>query len=137
MSRLTAFSGCIIIIVIVAAFVWDYSHTRNQLTQARADLATAQYNFDQCQTARQSAEQYATALRNQASASQQNCATTLLRTQELFELALPMTFNPPVGETTGEGAGEVHPRYSPAPVKNPQPSSGASDAAFTDFLNTW
>lgn len=137
MSRLTLFSLCAIVVTVIAAFIWDYSHTKNALVLARADLDTAQHNFDQCAAARQHDAAYATAMRHQASASQQNCAQALLNTQTLFELALPpqheISFdNPPMRKGAADDA--VGLSVEAAPVNNPPK---ADDYAFTQFLNTW
>lgn len=154
MIRLTVFCSCVLLVALVAAFAWDYSHTKNQLTQARADLATAQTNVAQCVAARQSADAYAATLRGQASASQQNCAQTLLTAQSLHELALPpqpftVSESPDMGLGMGSGTdataergaagASVAPSTAPKPVSAPvnnQPAGG-TDAAFTNFLNAW
>lgn len=145
MSRLSIVCACacVLVVALIAAFVWDYSHTKNQRDQARADLAVAQQNFAQCVSGRQSADAYAATLRGQVNQSQENCASALLRAQGLHDLALPPQITVSTSLDMGSlgmdsGAEGAFLPSAPAAQKTVNnTTAGGADAAFTNFLNAW
>lgn len=97
--------------LLLVALGWVSTVSVERIDSLNAQLAQVSKNFADCSAALKSARSATADLLKQGKTSQANCIDSLVAAQGLFELALPS-----------------------APVKN---APEVSDAAFTDFLNTF